>query len=171
MSYAKKFRIPGGSVQVPWDMLNKPAYQDLSPSAAKALPYFLGKVKFGRKSGMEYASASYYSFQFNFSYAEARKYGFATATFNKVIRDLVEKGFLDCVYRGGMRGLGLSFTWFTLSPRWLNYGKPDFQIVRFNAFVPKPRKPAKESCFLPPAQSFPTSNYEINSFKKGNRRG
>jgi hypothetical protein len=32
-------------VPLTWDLLNHAAYRDLKPSAAKALPYFLGKYQ------------------------------------------------------------------------------------------------------------------------------
>jgi hypothetical protein len=172
----KKFLIPGGGVFVPWQMLNGDAYKALSPSAGKALPLFLGKAKFGKSSGIAYGSPEYYRIEFVYSYAEARQQGFASATFFKIIQELVKKGFIDPVVRGGMRGAGLSYTYFTLSLRWIEYGKSGFESIDFRTFVPKPRKKNKKHTypFHSPEDlknSFPTSECEINNTRKGNSKG
>jgi hypothetical protein len=81
--------------------MDSKAYQDLSGSAAKALPYFRwidGVLK--KKSGGDCNGI------FDFTYSEAEKYGFARRTFSRIITDLNEKGFIDIVLQGGKRGLG-----------------------------------------------------------------
>jgi len=84
----------------------------LSPSAAKALPYFFGKIKMG------FNNPERYSTEFTFSYPEGLRLGFAHSTFAKIIRDLEELGFIDWVVQGGMRGKGKGYNRYILSKRW-----------------------------------------------------
>jgi hypothetical protein len=80
-----------------WEMLNSWAYKELNSSAAKALLYFLGKFK-----GV-YSDPQRYKLAFPFSYSEAERLGFASSTFSRVIRELVRKGFIDPVDKGGLK--------------------------------------------------------------------
>ncbi|MDQ7786770.1 MAG: hypothetical protein RDU01_04110 [Thermodesulfovibrionales bacterium] len=144
----KNNRLPP-FVALTWDTLNSQAYKALTPSASKALPYFLGKVK------LTYNDPDRYENAFTFSYTEGRRFGFASSTFHSVICELVEKGFIDPVDKGGLRSDGKSFNYFKLSKRWGKYGKEDFIKKEWSTFLPKLRiKPTQKS--------------EINSFKKGN---
>jgi len=60
-----------------------------------------------------------------FTYAEAsKKYGITAPRFDRAIKELVEKGFLD-IARTGM-GLHKLTTFYSLSDRWLNYGTKQF---------------------------------------------
>jgi hypothetical protein len=122
-----KNRLPP-FVPLTWDMLNHKAYIELPPSAAKALPYFLGKVKV--KNG----DLQKYSNEFQFSYREAQKLGFALATFSKIIGNLIKHGFIDPVSKGGLRGKGKSCNIFKLSERWRSYDKSDFEQVQWKCF-------------------------------------
>ena len=124
-------------VALTWEMLNSKAYKDLPASAAKALPYFLGKPKFSYNDPQRYRE------EFSLSYKEAQKYGFAIATHHRSICELVEKGFIDPVDRGGLRGLGRSCSLFTLSWRWKAYGKPDFEKVEWRCFLPRHKSKSK----------------------------
>ncbi|NVN97432.1 hypothetical protein HXX01_04380 [Candidatus Nomurabacteria bacterium] len=103
-----------------WDLLNSEAYKTLPSSAAKALPYFLGKHGKGTKTDD-------YSGTFEFSYAEAKRHGFATRTFSRVIQELVKKGFIDPAGYGGLRGFCKSFNKFMTSKRWERYGTKNFE--------------------------------------------
>jgi hypothetical protein len=114
-------------------MLNSQAYKDLPPSSGKGLPYFLGKVK------TDYDSPQYYMEVFHFSYAEGKGFGFAFATFSKIIRDLVHFGFIDPVDKGGLRGDCKSYNLFRLSKRWEAYGTTNFEPLDWRCFIPKPR--------------------------------
>ena len=116
-----------------WGVLNSRAYKELPPSAAKALPYFLGKVKRG------YYDPERYSDTFALPYSEGERLGFAFATFSKVIQDLVRVGFIDPVDKGGLRGDCKSYNLFRLSRRWEEYGRPNFQALEWRCFIPKPR--------------------------------
>jgi hypothetical protein len=108
-------------VAVFWELLNSEAYRKLTASAAKALPYFLGKNgSSSHKEGNEYSGT------FELSYGEAKRYGFATRTFSRVIQELVEKGFVDPAGYGGLRGFCKSFNKFKISDRWKQYGTKHF---------------------------------------------
>jgi hypothetical protein len=104
-----------------FEILNGLAYRDLSYSAAKALPYFLAKVKLSSRNPDRYKNP------FEFSYAEAVRYGFSKATFRGVIQELSDKGFIDWIKRGGLRCSSMCANGFCLSERWRQYGKAGFQ--------------------------------------------
>jgi hypothetical protein len=114
-----------------WKVLNGPAYKSLPASAAKALPYFLGKVKMSPEDPERYDQA------FEFSYREGRKTGFALATFSKVIQDLVKYGFIDPFDRGGLRGDCKSSNKFMLSKRWEAFGQEQFKQRDWKSFHPQ----------------------------------
>ena len=80
MARAKKLndRLPP-FVALTWGILNSKAYKDLTPSAAKELPYFLGKVK------LPFNNTQRYLVKFDLSYTEAKRYGFATTTHHRTI--------------------------------------------------------------------------------------
>ena len=127
-----KNRLPP-FVALTWEMLNSLAYKKVPPSAAKALPFFLGKVK------LLFHDPQRYLVDFTFSYTEGEMLGFALATFSKIIQDLVCYGFIDPVDKGGLRGDGKSFNRFRLSGRWEAYGTDKFVRVEWRCFLPKPR--------------------------------
>lgn len=114
-------------VAVTWEILNSRAYKDLPPSAAKALPYFLGNKETRKVS---FGDPSRYEIPFTFRYAEAEHLGFARRTFHQVLTDLMGFGFIDPVSKGGMRGCGFTKSKFKLSLRWKHYGTPEFVEIR-----------------------------------------
>jgi hypothetical protein len=131
-AWSKKKRVNNPPfVQLPWKMLNSQAYKDLPPSPAKALPYFLGKVKRNQNDPYRYTD------EFSFSYTEGKKLGFAPATFSKAIQALVTFGFVDPVDKGGLRGDSKSCNLFKLSTRWEAYGAKNFQSVDWRCFTPR----------------------------------
>ena len=89
-------------VPMTWAILNSKAYKDLSFAARAMLPYFIGKPNINIRSDL------YLKTEFSISYREALTYGCSTRTFNRVIADLMRKGFIDPVDKGGLRGCGLS---------------------------------------------------------------
>jgi hypothetical protein len=115
-------------VPLSWELLNSSAYKELKYSSAKALPFFLGKPK------CPSTDRAYYTTVFTFSYAEAKRLGFAQGTWSGVIRDLVETGLVDPVEKGGLRGEGHSCSLFRLSNRWKEYGKPSFNRLKWEEF-------------------------------------
>lgn len=126
-------------VAMPWVILNSTAYCALTHSARACLPYWRGKIK------MPFDRAEYFEKEFVFSYCEAQRYGFAKATFAKIIRELVAKGFIDPKDKGGLRGDGLSYNRFVLSKRWMKFNTPEFEEVSWSQFQPRSkRKPVQK---------------------------
>lgn len=117
-----KIRLPP-FVAMTWELLNSTAYKELQPNASKALPFFLGKPK------ATYGTPQYLTTVFSFTYPEAKKLGFAQATWARVLRDLVENGFIDPVRKGGLRGNGKSASQFCLADRWKKYGQHEFESI------------------------------------------
>ncbi|MCX5804387.1 MAG: hypothetical protein NTU69_12815 [Proteobacteria bacterium] len=77
-----------------------------------------------------------YKIEFIFPFKEAEKLGYHKNTFPNVIRELVQKGFLDPVkkgYRKNFVGGGLSR--FRLAERWRSYGTDNFVKVEWNSFI------------------------------------
>lgn len=139
-------------VPLSWELLNSRAYKDLTPAAAKELPYFLGKVK------VKWADPQKYLTAFAFSYKEAEGYGFARATHHRIICELVKKGFINPVEKGGLRGCGRSYNLFQLSQRWKKYGDKEFEERMWRTFQPK-------------IEQKPSSKMETYRFKNGKNRG
>ena len=118
-------------VALTWDLLNSQAYKKLPPSATKALPYFLGKVK------VKYHDPQKYIEEFKFSYTEGRRDGFALGTFSKVIHDLIRFGFIDPVAKAKPGRYGKGENVFKLSRRWEQYGRERFEEVEpWKKFLP-----------------------------------
>lgn len=138
-------------VPLTWGILNSRAYKDLNHASSKALPYFLGKYK------GKYNDSQRYILEFKFPYSEGKRLGFAYSTFYKVIQELVRKGFIDPVDKGGLRSDGKSYNLFTLSRRWETYGSQNFELIDWRCFIPKTRLKA-------------TSKSETYSSKKGNKK-
>lgn len=136
-------------IALPYDLLNSLAYCQLPFAAAKALPYFFAKVK------KPYSDPNRYCIEFSLSYREGKRYGFASGTFARVVRDLVKFGFVDPVDKGGLRSDGKSCNLFRLSRRWEDFGRSNFHEIDW-------------SCFLPRLRYKTTLKYESDRFKKGN---
>lgn len=126
MSQAKgksKDKIKEGFVALKWSLLNSDAYKRLPASAAKALPYFLGKVKYAVSED----NANRFNQDFIFSYSEAKRLGFGKSTFRNILRDLVKHGLIDVSHHGHYKQSGPQpNTLFRLSRRWKNYDTPYF---------------------------------------------
>ncbi len=121
MSKEKKPPAPDcGYVAITWDILNSEAFKELRHSAGKLLPYFLGKPK----KPTWYDEA--YKWPFEFSYTEARSYGFANTTFSNALDQLIGNGFVDPVEKGGIRSEGMAGSKYRLSKRWKHFGKRGF---------------------------------------------
>ncbi len=75
-----------------------------------------------------------------FPYDEGEKLGFASATFSRVIKELIEIGFIDPVEKGGLHGDGKSYNYFKLSKKWEARGKPEFKPCNWEGFCPRMEK-------------------------------
>jgi hypothetical protein len=118
-------------VMLDWKLLNSNAFKALPHSAGKALPLFLGKVKLPPDHPEKYSAT------FSYTYSEAQKDGFANTTHFNNIRELIAKGFIDPVDKGGLRGCGRANNVFRLSERWEKYGQPDFKHLDWRTFKPR----------------------------------
>lgn len=72
--------------------------------------------------------------QIIFTYGEAVTLGISAATFWKAIKELLARGFIDIAEAG--RWYEKEPTRFSISRRFLNYGKPDFQAVKWERNLP-----------------------------------
>lgn len=118
MARRKKDRLPPFAA-VPWEILNSKAWAELTGSAGKFLPLFIGKSGFPK---------NVVGTEFTFTYTEAQeKYKCARATFGRVIVQLHAKGFIDIAGYGGLRGFCKIENRFKLSDRWRNYGTSEFK--------------------------------------------
>jgi hypothetical protein len=117
---ANKVRLPPFTPLLNEELVSV-AYLALTGSAAKCLMHFKhihGVCKFKADEDA--------NILFDYTYAEAKKYGFGKSTFSRIIDELVAKGFLNVITQGGLRGRGMSNTKFQMSERWRDYGKPSF---------------------------------------------
>jgi response regulator of citrate/malate metabolism len=123
-SRKKKFHLKR-KAWVESDMMESEVYRSLSSKAMWALQRFYQKrtwsdVKIrGRKKRV------YENGGLSFTYTEAKYYGISKAQFHRILKILVEKGFIDVEYRGG--GLGRDYSRYALSERWRKWGTPEFK--------------------------------------------
>ena len=140
-------------VMVTWAMLNSAAYKALPSSAAKALPYFLGKVK--DKDHWHPEDPARCKIEFLFSYGEARRLGFGRSTFFKMLRDLVRFGFIDLMRKGYKSKDGSKMTSaFALSTRWQNFGLPSFTDGDWKKHFPETEGVLKVNSISPKNELF-----------------
>ena len=121
-------------VPLEWKILNSKAFRSLSYASRAMLPYFIGKTK------QHIRSDSYLKTEFSISYKEAVSYGYARKTYARVIEDLMRKGFIDPVDKGGLKGFGLSCNVFRMSDRWKTFDEKDFIHVEWKQFNAKAQK-------------------------------
>ena len=112
----KKHKRGPGFVPLFLDTINSQAYIKLRYSAKSLFPYMRAKVK------TDFYDPDRYQITFEFSYTEARRYGFSNDTTEKALRQLIWIGFIDPVSKGGLRGYGKSASTYKLSDRWELYG-------------------------------------------------
>jgi DNA-binding transcriptional MocR family regulator len=72
--------------------------------------------------------------QIIFTYAEAAELGISAATFWKAVKELLARGFIDIAGSGNWYEKEPNR--FSISRRYLNYGKPDFQVVKWERNLP-----------------------------------
>ena len=145
-------------VALTWELLNSKAFMQLPRSAAKILPYFLGKAK------MDFRDPSRYETMFPFTYSEARKYGFSKSTFSMALRDLMKLGFVDPVSKGGLRGTGLTSSMFKLSRRWEDFGKASFKEISWECFLGKQGQVQKVKRLTPEHEQKPLLGDKTRQF-------
>lgn len=133
-----KNRLPPFAPILNEEMLSK-AYTELKPSAAKAYPHFK------RIAGIKKTKTG--ELDFDFTYTEAESFGFARRTFYEVIGELNDKGFIDVLEAGGLRGTCRSNSKYRLSERWRDYGGGnvyDHVTKQYREkFISRPRYPTE----------------------------
>lgn len=111
----------GGFSSVPTDMQQSPAFRSLSASAHRVLLWCFFK---------NYKSASAVDRPggrpiFKLTNMEARtSLGMNAQTFSRAKQELADKGFLEWVTRGGLRGVNGVASEFALSGKWKDWVKP-----------------------------------------------
>jgi hypothetical protein len=73
-----------------------------------------------------------------FPYKEAKDYGFSGPSFTKALDELIEHGFIDMTFKGGLLNTPSRFA---ISNRWEKYGTPEFKLIK----QPKGKKTNKDS--------------------------
>lgn len=138
-------------VMLTWKMLNSKAYKELPGSAAKILPFFLGKVK--DKEHWHPDDPARCKIEFPFSYGEARRLGFGRSTFFKMLRDLVRFGFIDLRSKGYKSRQGSKMTsTFNLSKRWENFGLSSFHDGDWRKYFPETERVLKVNSISPKSE-------------------
>jgi hypothetical protein len=114
--------IEGGQfVPILGDELDSLAYRDLSGNAAKLYIY----LKRAARNAAHIAGISERDAVFDFTYSEAKKYGFAERTLIRCLKELWAFGFLLVIERGGLRGTRRSNSKYQLCKYWKTFGVKD----------------------------------------------
>lgn len=112
----KKPSIGGAFVPILHDELDSKAYRELTTAERDAYMWFKRICSKVSRSIPNTATI------FDFSYSEAENLGIARATFKRCKKSLHEKGFIEVVSVGGLRGFGQTTSKYRLSDRWRVYG-------------------------------------------------
>ena len=119
--------------QSPFTLLDKgmqasKAFDGLTLSALKVLLWFLSKgIVRNRKEGKGVTRFIENNGDIRFTFEEAAARGIPRASFNRAIRDLIDRGFLSIAHQGS--GLHRDANRYHLDDRWHKWGTEDFQAV------------------------------------------
>jgi len=115
-SYLRPY-VQGSWVPIEDDLLLSNAFRDLQPSAVILLLHLhrIDKV-LAWKDGDEYSGG------FNLTFTEAERLGLARATTMRAVQDLVKRGFIEIVVRGGLRSQGRTSSVYRIAERWRTWG-------------------------------------------------
>jgi len=110
-------KIEGRFVPMEHRLIDSKVFISLSKTAKISFMYFRRDIKDSHQT------------EVILTFSQAQKYGVCNSptTFNKVKKELVQKGFLDQVEPGGLNQASI----FDLSSRWKWYGTPRFENVEF----------------------------------------
>ena len=112
--------IEGKFVPITFEEMDSMAFISLNGNSAKLYGYLKRAARTAAyKNGMSRQG----DVQFDFTYSEAKRHGFSESTFIRAIRQLWEKGFIELVERGGLRGQGRSNSRYKLAAYWKTYGE------------------------------------------------
>lgn len=130
----------GAFSRVDIDMQKSPAFQSLTASALRVLLWAINKnYQTATKTGATGKPI------FKLTNAEAKNdYGLSAATFTNAKNKLEERGFLEWVKRGGLKGCNGICSLFCLSSRWKEWSPPPKEpntiLIRARAILKRQRK-------------------------------
>lgn len=107
----------GGFSTMPVDMQKSPAFQSLSASALRLLLWFIFK---SYKAGTQNEKIQRPVFKVTNREALA-ELGMSAQTFSRAKQELADKGFMEWVKRGGLRGANGVASEFALSDEWKSW--------------------------------------------------
>lgn len=112
------------------DMLESEALHGLSGKAMWVVLRFLQKRTWIIPKGRRGGKPIYDNGGLSFPYSEAEAYGISTAQFYRILKTLVERGFLDPEHRGG--AYGRDYSTYRFSERWRFFGHERFEHMALN---------------------------------------
>ena len=107
-------------VQLPWEVLNSNAHIELKHSAKGLLPHLYGKARYDYKNPDRYVDV------FDFSYKEAKKFGYSSSTYYDGVKQLRANGFIDKVRQGYSHGENKATNLYRISDRWKKFDTDEF---------------------------------------------
>lgn len=128
MSKASKRPSLKRQVRMEGDMLESEAFLGLSGKAMWVLLRFLQKRTWRSPKGKRGGKPIYENNGLSLPYSEANAYGISTAQFHRILKTLVERGFLDPEHRGG--AYGRDYSTYGLSGRWRWFGTERFEYLK-----------------------------------------
>jgi hypothetical protein len=124
-------RSSGWAIRKGFDVLHSEAFKKINYAPAlKVLDYFYEKIKVGINKGRR-GKGRYkvMNGDISFPYREAILRGLSSHQFRNALIELHNFGFIDVVKPGSaLRG---DYTVFSMSDRWRQYGKPNFENKDF----------------------------------------
>jgi hypothetical protein len=114
------------------EMMESKVFRSLSSKAMWVLLRFLQKITWEKRkmSGSATKLNIYEKGGLVFTYDEAIQFGISRSRFHYIIRELVEKGFIEIEHQGGC--YGRDYSRYKLSDRWRTWGTPEFQTITKN---------------------------------------
>ena len=124
----KKYKLKR-KVWIEPEMMESEVFRSLSAKAMWVLLRFHQKCTWEKRKrpGTNEKWTFYYKTGLVFTYTEAHYFGISKAQFHRIIKLLVQRGFIDIEHQGGAYGRDCSR--YSLSDRWMNYGTPEFKEV------------------------------------------
>lgn len=124
MKKTRKYRLKR-KVWIEWEMMESEVFRSLSSKGMWVLLRFFQKITWSDVKLAGRKQRIYEKGGLSFTYSEANYFGISTAQFHRILKALVEKGFIDPEHRGG--GLGRDYSRYGLSERWRKWGTADFK--------------------------------------------
>jgi len=114
-----------------WDELKSPAYMALTGKSPQVLGLIFAKrqiVKIKGKPGRGKTKVIENNGEIALTYQEAEQYGIKIQQYSRALDQLVAFGWIDVQVIG--IGAGRAKNLFTVSQRWRNFGRDDFEYVQ-----------------------------------------